>query len=307
MKKSIKLFLILLLLIFISDRVVYSIIYSFDKKVYTGSTTGKVNSFLKQKDSVDILIFGSSRALHHVKSKMFDESAYNMGVDGTRIGYAAALIGTLKKENQTIFVHIDHNRVFDQNFKGDDALSLKNKIVNDKDLKSFFKEYYPQEVFISQMLRCYLYNGKVLSIFKNYFFNKNEVDNENGFSPIRPSIEQNKIFDKMLMKQKGFLNVNIVKPTIVNTRFESFIDRIIATANHNNSKVVFFTSPSLNKVDNDVKNAVSHFFKEKNVTYLDHIDYIKTINTKLWKDYTHLTEKGAILYTDKLIADYYDF
>ena len=77
MKKSLFLILGIFLAIIVSDRIVYGVIKHFEKQIFIGDSAGKVNYFNKIKDSTDILIFGSSRAVHHLDPKVFGESCFN--------------------------------------------------------------------------------------------------------------------------------------------------------------------------------------------------------------------------------------
>ena len=112
MKKSLQLFLMFLVLFFIADRLIYLGLKTIDKKVFTGQSVGKVNQFLSLKDSVKLLVFGSSRANHSINNLLLDSSSYNIGVDATKTAYATALISSLNKKGQSIIVHIDQNTIF---------------------------------------------------------------------------------------------------------------------------------------------------------------------------------------------------
>ena len=72
MKKSFQLFLALIIVFVVSDRLIYYGLNTIDKSVFSGQVTGKANQFLQIKDSVDLLVFGSSRANHHVNNLFID-------------------------------------------------------------------------------------------------------------------------------------------------------------------------------------------------------------------------------------------
>lgn len=273
-----------------------------EKSVLSGNSVGKINYFEKVKDTSDILVFGSSRALHHINTEVFGKLAFNVGADGKRIAHSAALMTTLKRKNQILLVHIDHNRVFDQNMEGDDALSLLYKRSDQKPLSIFFYNNFRLDYFTSIIIRSYAFNGKVFTTLKSFFVN--DSINKTGFEPIIPSEAQKLVFKEMLKTDKNQrINISIKKPLIQSSIFEKYVDIIKRIANENDSKLIFFTSPSLNKVDSEVSESVHMFFKEKGLTYIDHIDYFKEFDISLWKDYTHLSSKGANIYTKKMINE----
>lgn len=299
MKKSIILFISTILTFVIIDRLVSVVISNAEKNIITGNNIGKINYFLKVKDSIDIVVLGSSRALHHIDTGEFDRPAFNIGADGKKIGYSAGITSMLHKENQLLLVHIDHNRVFDLNYDGQDALGLLYKVNEDQKLKAFIKSNFSTDYYLSKGIHSYPYNGKVLVIIKNTLI-KDSV-NTSGFEPIFPTEVQKQVFLNMLSKEGLQMNINIHKPLEVSPVFERFVDIIKANANENKTQLVVFTSPSLNKVDGEVQRKVQTFFKKKGIIYFDHINEIENTDLSLWKDHTHLSAKGAAKYTNFLI------
>lgn len=300
MKKSLRLFIIIVVVLFIVDRMGALVLGHFEKGIFEGQGVGKVNSFLKVKDSVDLLVFGSSRVAHHVNTDMLEFSNFNMGMDATKMSYAAALVSTLKKRNQIILVHLDHPIVYNELYKGEDAFRLTYKALQNGDIKKFFKKFFRKELLLSQISNSNAYNNKVFSIVKNTIMEGNGYNENKGYEPLFPSPEQKNIFNKQLEKQKNHFNVDIHKPLVYSPKFNQFVDEIIKVSENNSSKLIFFTSPSLNKVDSAVKKATLEFFEEKNTLYLDHIDFFETIEIDYWKDHTHLSDSGATKYSKYL-------
>ena len=290
MKKSIKLFLILILVFLITDRLVYSSLKSIDKKVFTGQSGGKVNQFLSLKDSVNVLVFGSSRALHHVDPTELDSLSYNIGVDGTRIGYSAALISSLSKKEQTILVHIDPSAIYNSDYNGDDILGLLNVAKRNKDISNFISDVFPEEIYLSKIFNCYVYNGKVLGLLKNYFIPKDNYEDSNGYEPIIYTIE---IGTKAKFKYNKISN-------LPNPLVDKFILTINKKCKLNNSKLVFITSPSLKKNDDKLRLMTKEYFKSRGIVYYDYSEYIDITDLDNWKDFTHLSAKGAKLFSKEL-------
>lgn len=300
MKNSLQLFLSIVICGFIADRMVFEGLIFLEEKVFTGESVGKLNVFLCVKDSVEVLVFGSSRAVHHVNPEDFNKSAFNIGVNGTKVGYSSALISTLESKKQFIIVHIDPHEIFDKNYEGNDGSGLLYKSFSNDKLLNFFKIHYPREVILSRISKCYVFNGKVLAIAKNFFFPGNHKLNHNGYVPLVASKEQQKIFNNMLVKQKGYFNADISKPLQVNPKVNKFVDDIIRVSIQNESKLLFFTSPSLNKVDSEVIDDTVTFFAQKDATYIDYTDFFDQLEVNQWQDYKHLSIEGAKLFSKEL-------
>lgn len=297
MGKSVKLFLLILLVFFLADRAIFFALKQLNGTIYTGLGVGKINTFFKEKDSVDLLVFGSSRAAHHVNLDSFEISSYNMGRDASKIAFTGALISTLKKKGQVILVHIDHEWLYDQAYDGSDVLRLQfNALLND-DIYEYFNKYYQEELILSQISNAYACNGKTLSIIKNTFSAGFDYSANKGYEPMFPSKRQQLIFKKSLEIDTTSINEGIHKPLIINSKFKDLLDAITKTAETNNSKLVFFTSPSLSKIDNEVKTTTQKFFDNKGLTYWDHLDYFEHLNVSDWKDHSHLSNAGAVKYS----------
>lgn len=305
MKKTFVLTLLIVLGYFIADRIVFTGLRYLDKKVYTGQTSGKVNQFLSLKDSVRTIVFGSSRANHHVDILELDASGFNMGVDATKIAYATALIETLNKKHQFIFVHLDQNSLLDpgNTYEGKDCLGLINLADREEGIRSVLKDLYPEELIISYFSKSYVYNGKALGFFKNYFQPSYDYNEYHGFDPLKPSEVQQEVFLDLWINQGkdsiGYDNIVGVNPLTA-----SFIDRIKQKCEENESSLVFFTSPTLNHINPALILQTHQFFNLRNITYFDYTDLFNDFNPEYWKDLTHLSDKGAEQFTHRLRLDF---
>ncbi|TBN17677.1 hypothetical protein [Hyunsoonleella pacifica] len=270
-----------------------------DKKVYTGQSVGKVNHFFSLKDSVDLLVFGSSRANHHIDNESLNISSFNIGVDGTKIGYSAALISTLKKKDQILLVHIDHASLYDSEYNGSDMMGLINMIQRSDDVSAFIYNFFPNEIYISRIFNSYIYNSKVLGILKNSLAPSYDYSEYCGYDPLYPNQEQREIFEKMLKSdslklEQDKLMVNEVK---INPLINKFIDLIIDYSGNNNSRLIFFTSPTLKRNHFNVQSITKQYFASKNTSYYDYSDFFKKYNVDYWKDFTHMSADGATAFT----------
>ncbi|MGY0406670.1 hypothetical protein, partial [Pseudoalteromonas sp. SYSU M81241] len=83
--------------------------------------------------------------------------------------------------------------------------------------------------------------------------------NQSGYEPIFPTEVQKAVFANMFKEEKSQMNIGITKPLSISNEFEKYVDYIQETAVANGSKLVFFTSPSLSKVDGEVHDKVGKF------------------------------------------------
>ncbi|TBN06538.1 hypothetical protein EYD45_01245 [Hyunsoonleella flava] len=300
MKKSLKTSIVLIVLFFATDLVVFNCLKRIDEKVLTGQGVGKVNHFLSLKDSVNLLVFGSSRALHHVNPKVLDDNSYNMGADGKRLGYSAALISSLNKNEQIILVHIDPKSIYNSEYKGEDILGLLNVTKRNNDIDDFIFENFPKEIYLSKIFKCYVYNGKVLSLIKNFLTPKYNYEGYIGYDPIIPSRGQKQIFKNLIDKTdfSAFKYDGISK--LPNPLIDKFINEIKEKCDKNNSKLVFFTSPSLIKNEKNLLLKTKEYFKYNEIQYFDFSSFIDISDINNWKDFTHLSGKGADLFSKEL-------
>ncbi|WP_282123433.1 hypothetical protein [Algibacter mikhailovii] len=302
MKKSIHLLVLLAIVFLITDRLVCLSLIQFDKKVFSGQSVGKVNHFLLLKDTVDLLVFGSSRANHHIDNKRITSSSFNIGVDGSRIGHSATLISSLNKKNQVVLVHIDHKFIYDLEYTGEDMLSLKNLIKRNDTIKTFINNYFPEEVYIANAVNSYVYNGKVLGILKNYLKPKYNYMLYDGFDPLIPSQEQKDIFEKMIkLENRNNKSEDYELSDLeINPLIDDLVEEIKQICQKNNSKLIFFTSPSLILEHETLRLRTKNYFKSKHLLYYDYSDFFKNYNSEYWRDFTHMSEKGAIVFTEAI-------
>ncbi len=304
MKKSIQLLFLLTVVFILSDRVIFFGLQKLDQQVFAGQSVGKANHFFKIKDSVDLLVFGSSRANRHVVNKVLDSSSFNMGVDGTNLGYCTALISTLERRKQTILVHIDPDKLYSLKYHGEDILNLINHFKREDKIAILINSYFPEEYYISNVFNSFAYNGLVLGVLKNYVAPKYDYTEYDGYDGLFPSKEQKKIFNKLVKTSSNldFKNTFFVdnENFDVNATVDEFVERIINVCEKNNSKLIFFTSPNLYTIPAKATLKTKDYFEKKGIPYFDYSGFFSEFNPEHWKDFTHLSNKGAILFTNEL-------
>lgn len=284
------------MLIFLFDKLVYFGINSISQNVYTGQSGGKINQFFLQKDNLDLIVFGNSRASHHIKTQSFNQKSFNIGVDGTKIAYSATLIKTTPKNvNQTFLVHISPYNAFDKEYYGEDIGSLKLFYHQNKIIKNEIN-LLGQNSFLNNLFWSQTYNGSLLGILKNYVKPQYDYTKYYGYDPLEISDDQKNKFKQILDKwtPRNCNNNN----SIINPIYLKYIDEIKAFCDLNNKKLIFYTSPIYR---DDCKNddmALSKILRDKNITYWNLSDFFKNEQSiENWKDNTHLSSQGAEIFT----------
>ena len=151
----------------------------------------------------------------------------------------------------------------------------------------------------SNIIWCLNYNGKLLSILKNKFFPKYDYQTYFGFDPMQNTPEQKEIFKKRLKKsEKVKLDCENYEVGVLNFKF---LNDIILFCENNNKSLIVFASPTYYdkcKMDNNI---VVELMKNLKVKYLDLTDtFIDKEDLDLWKDETHLSNKGAKIFSKVL-------
>lgn len=301
LKNIVKIITVVLALSYLIDKVVFYGLNSISDKVMTGQSIGKLNHFLSVKDSVDILIFGNSRANHHFDTYQFKKSIYNIGTDGSGIAHLSTLINTLdEKKEQLIIVHLDTKDFFDDNYKGEDLLGLKSKYSRNKIITQRLDESKKVSI-LQKFYNCINYNGLVLGILKNYFKPGYDYKLYNGYDPLFVNNEQNAMRDLVLTKNDAESKACNAKLKL-NTKAYKYLKYIKDFSDRSNKKFVFITSPIFNDNCNEDNIMLSNTLQELNLNYFDYTRLYKNSSDKaLWKDKTHMSDEGAKKFTKHLM------
>ncbi|WP_159021546.1 hypothetical protein [Formosa sp. L2A11] len=295
LKYLVKITLLVIVVSFIVDKVVFLALNTISDNVYSGQSIGKLNQYLKVKDSVDFVVFGSSRANHNIDPRIISKKSFNMGMDGVKIAYSAVLIQLLPKDKQqTILLHIDSNYAFNESYDGEDVMALASKYNRNKDIKIGIDKLNKNNN-LQKFYWSLGYNGKVLGILKNYLDPKNDYTERLGYEPIYVSEIQHNIFENIIHRNEVIdLDTFCGTHYNINATYSQTLSDIKAFCDANNKKLILFTSP---KYQYPCKKANAEFkalLTAKGLTYYDFTDFFKDDNQlKYWKDKTHLSHLGA--------------
>lgn len=303
MKKMVSLMLSILALFFIVDRITFATLSHMDKNIFSGQLIGKVNHFFKIKDSVELIIFGNSRANHHINNDQFNLTSFNIGIDGSNLFYHKLLSSTLTKKNQLVILVLDPWDLSNNEAEPSPILFLSNLFYRHEKIRSTFTKYFPTKSKLYLFSKSYTYNGKVFGVLKNYFLPKYNFKSYNGYDPLFVSKSQKLIFEKMinLNKSRQSIYEGAIQPA---PEIKALLESIKENCEKNNSRLVILSTPYYNGISKSTKNSVSLFFEDLSIEYFNYSNYFLENNDKsYWKDFGHLSNEGATLFTRALMKD----
>jgi len=298
LKHIIKTFALILLITFIIDKIVFFALNTISDKVYTGQSIGKLNHFLKIKDSVDFIVFGSSRANHNIDPIKISKKSFNMGMDGRKLAYPATLIKLLPKgKKQVILLHIDTENAFSKDYSGNDILALSSKYNRNKIIKNEIDKLNQSNI-IQKFYWSLSYNNGVLGIIKNFLKPNYDFKTYFGYDPIYVTQNQKNIFKNILTKE---ISEKCNENFSLNNIYDNSLNEIKFFCEENNKTIIFFTSPKFNDICKNDNIKLNEVMKNKKIKYYDFTDYFKDNNLfEYWKDKEHLSNKGADIFTNSI-------
>lgn len=185
--------LILLVIMFAIDRGVGSVIEYYFQNEPMGDGAAFSHAINNPKE--DILIYGSSRAVHTYDPRVFTDSlgysCYNCGREATNVIYHSAILpAAINGAHQPKAIILDMTTkeiAWRSGQYGSDVLSsliLPYVLTNDH-FKQLALNLFPDEYYKAKVSKLYAYNSLILSIFRNY--SRSHNDNINGYQPLHGS------------------------------------------------------------------------------------------------------------------------
>lgn len=289
MKKFVIKVFCFLLIMFILDRG-FGFAMNFLKEHAKGGYVGHHNHIIKET-SEEILVFGSSRAIHHYNPRILQDtlgmSCYNCGQDGNGIILFYGWWQLMRERHLPQYVIYDVNPEFDL-LKGDNIKYLgwlRSEYDNDS-IKSIFDEIDFTEKYKMQSM-MYRYNSKFLQFITDYLHPVYQIS-EDGFLPMVGEM------DKMKLKEPVmdiiFDNVKI-----------QYLKRLSKDVTKAGCKLVFVASPIWYGKDEICFEPLKEICKEYDIPFYNYSkDSIFVKNDSMFRDGNHLNEKGADVFTSIL-------
>lgn len=255
------------------------------------------DNYICNQSKDDVLIFGSSRAVHHYNSLMIEDSlglsCYNCGDDGNGIilGYGRLLM--IEERHIPKIIIYDINPSFDYELNNNTQYLgwLKprydregiNKIFDDVDYHEQFK----------MMSKMYRYNS---IFFQNIFTFLTSISNDtgkNGFRPLEGELDPLKIKIDQDIQSKDI---------IIDSLKIDYIRKFIELSKE--SHLFFVVSPIWYGMNTAFLQPIEDICREKKVTLLDYSNSSKYVhNEHYFRDGVHMNSVGADEFTNDLIHE----
>jgi len=294
--------LILLAIMFVVDRVGGSIMAYYFEKEPQGDAAAFSHAIENPKE--DILIYGSSRAMHTYDPRVFRKelglSCFNCGRNASTIIYHAAILpSALDRQGpppQAIVLDITPKELSWRGGEdGNDILaSMILPYVNkNKNFERLANDLFPRELIKAKVSKLYPYNSMILSIIRNY--SSQSSYNIAGYVPL---------FGTKASRQPISLNLNAEVDDYAKDKFEFFIREI--TKRHIPLYVII--SPAYVNPAPDTKSEIvtKEILARYNVPLWDFSVDTLFRKRKYFYDNVHLNEKGAAVFSEyiaRLIKD----
>lgn len=272
------------------------------KKVYFSQESGKcarISYTIEQADE-DIIIFGSSQAIHHIIPEIITDSTgktcYNSGVRGQELLFNHALQKLILERTQPklLILNVDGYWLYESRVFAD-RLSTFHPYYQDnkKTLKPLLAEH---NNFIEGKLffKGYQYNSTIIHAIKYLLAPQTDF---NGYMPLYGVLEEKDITGKASVTLSDLK----IDPYLEKT-FENFI----LEAKNKNVPMVLSITPSLwgkSYSDDKSMKRMLELAEKYDVPVLDFAQQEEfTLNYKLFNDYGHLNDSGARVFTPILAS-----
>lgn len=276
--------------------------YSFNvlRRNAKGGDTRK-NYYIAEECCDKVVILGSSRAARHYVPTVIQDSlgmtCYNCGEPGCGIITAYARYGMIKSRQKPKLVLYEVSPEYDY-YKTDDYSKYLGRV------RQYAHNPVVMDLFIS--LGDNLERARLLSnmyrnnsyIVHNIFDNLNGDDEGRGFQPLYGVLSANAHPKNIISQQAKIDSLKL-----------SYMERLILEMKADGITLCFAVSPRMInqadvlKIQSDYK-PIRDLCSKYNVPFYDHM-FIKGIsdNRLLFQDFSHMNEKGAIVYTGTICEE----
>lgn len=247
--------------------------------------------YVTDKANEDILIFGSSRAIHHYNPQIISDSlgmsCYNCGQDGNGIVLFYGIWQMIKERYKPKMIIYDVNTNFDL-YVGESNqkyLGWLRMDYNRPGVNQIFSAVDPTERF-KMISMLYRYNSKFMQNITDYAHPIFGIEG-NGFLPLKGELDKMKVKDKKSGKNE---------PAKVDSLKLSFINRLINETG--GVDLVFVASPKWYEPRKMDYQPIKDICEQRGIRFLDFSDEKKFVHQDKWfKDGTHLNARGADEFT----------
>jgi len=250
---------------------------------------GIINRSIKSK--ADVLILGSSRAMHHYNPRIISESlkmtSYNGGVGGQGIflNYAVLSERIKIKPPKVVILDLSPNVIVDKQ-----SYSKLNLLLPYYHNYNSFKEIIqlnPDFSMLELISNMYIYNSTIYHFVRSYFFTNNDINF--GFEALNGQIEINN-YEPFFLEKEEVMDINKKR----------FLDKIINLCKDKNIELIGVTSPTYSKFDvqNRIIDEMELIFNKNNFQFIDYSNYLEFYQRpEYFKDQLHMNNQGAEIFS----------
>lgn len=252
----------------------------------------KSRYYVCKESTEDVLVFGSSRAKHHYVPNVIEDSlkmtCYNTGEDGNGIILCYGFLKMITERYTPKLIIYDvtgFDMYEDDNMK---YLDLMKPFYYEKGIDSIFWSVEPK-TRIMMLSNLYRYNTTCLRVLGNYI---HPIGNyPKGYSALHSSMD----YEPEIKEEKE---------NEVDSLKLHYFERFICLAQNKGISLVCCVSPSYKALNDDSKyEPIKQLCKQYQLPFLYYGADTDITNCRfLFKDRNHLNDKGARLYTSKLIS-----
>lgn len=254
------------------------------------------DNYIANKANEDILVFGSSRAVHHYNATMMMDSlglsCYNCGDDGSGIILSYGRLSMIKDRHQPRIIIQDVTPSFDlienDNHK---YLGWLKAHYNKECVHPIFDDVDKTEKY-KMMSYLYRYNSRFLQNLITFFMGIANDEGVRGFRPMKGKIDKMKLreIDELIKDSYVFDSLKL-----------SYIDKFINLVGK--AELVFVVSPIWYGMDPRQLEPMKEICRKRGIEFIDFSNDPKYVhNDILFKDGTHLNANGADEFTKDLIC-----
>lgn len=289
MKKFILKIILFCLILFICDRISGNAIGYFYQNAASGQI--KKNNDISRIVEPDLIIAGSSRAVHHYVPDILKDStsleAYVIGQDGQGIISMYPLIANLLSRHTPEIIIYDITPCFD--FYDDDLIRylgwLRPEWKKHPAVDSVFNDIDPYS-YIKNLPMTFRFNGKLPSILKCYLTSSSEFDK--GYSPLHGVMDE--------AHTRTLMPVSDSHSTLK----IDYLRKLMALCREKNIKLAFVISPAYQLLNPNDITLLRSLAQPFGIPVYDYSSAPEFHKMEYFNDADHLNHNGATLLTQQV-------
>jgi hypothetical protein len=265
---------------------------------YYSQTSGKFyrTTAIVDRTTADVLIFGSSRAIHHYDSRVFESelgmSTFNAGSRGQDMIYTYAILKSALKRYtpKLVILNID-TRLFNLEGKFERLADLAPYYRSHEELRTIIERRSKFEN-VKLLSTVYQYNSTLLHIINYALFPQIDYD---GFFPLKGVAE---------IKGVNLLPVN--GDLLVDNDYLFYYQSFLDDCQKAGVQIIVTLSPSLiaTAKEPQAMQVAMENAKTRNIPIMDYSQDQRFINhSEFYADTAHLNESGAQFFSRIFIND----